>query len=62
MPKFGSTVERNNAVSFIELGIRILEAFPKRCPSAKELQQRFGISKATAHRWASAIKAARGTQ
>lgn len=43
----------------IELAVRICEMYPSRPPTAGELAFVFGMSRATSHRWARAIRDAR---
>lgn len=40
--------------------VRIALAYPERTPTPTQLQDRFGMSRATAYRWVRAFKAAKG--
>jgi predicted DNA-binding transcriptional regulator YafY len=42
------------------VAVRIATAFTHRLPTVQELQDRFGMSRATAYRWVSALKQAKG--
>lgn len=44
----------------IEMAIRVADAFHSRTPSRQELQDRYGMSRATAYRWLHALRSARG--
>lgn len=46
-------------VDTIGMALRVCQAFPARPPTAGELQQRFGMSRATAYRWRRAFLNAR---
>lgn len=44
----------------MHIAMRIALAYAGRNPTAAELQDRFGMSRATAYRWLAAMKEARG--
>ena len=44
------------AHSGIDLAVRVARAFSHSNPTPRALQQRFGMSRATAYRWAAAFK------
>lgn len=46
----------------VNVAVRIVRDFPNRVPTAQELQQRFGMSRATAYRWRAAVADAYGAQ
>lgn len=45
-----------------QTAFRIAAAWPDSIPSVDSLRTRFSMSRATAYRWISALKAARGSQ
>lgn len=51
--------DHQGARSAIGLAVRICDRYPSRPPTAQELISDFGMSRATAYRWASAIRDAR---
>lgn len=51
---------RSSTALKIEMAIRVADAFRDRTPTHLELQERYGMSRATAYRWLNAMRAARG--
>lgn len=46
----------------MQVACRIALRFPRGVPTAGELQQAFGMNRATAYRWVAAMRAVRGEQ
>ncbi len=51
---------RDTTTVRLEMAIRVADEYRNRTPTHQELQTRYGMSRATAYRWLSAMRAARG--
>lgn len=51
---------RNTTQVRVEMAIRLADQYRNKVPTHQELQDRYGMSRATAYRWLHALRSARG--